>query len=323
MRHTPTIGIIANPVSARDIRRVIANASNLQVADRVNIVMRVLACGGGSCGIESGADDARQRRHPSDGWGAASQRERSGCTTQFPQLESPRHGRERRRSTTRSRPRAGCARRASRPSWCWAAMARIVRSCANAAMFRSPAFPPAPITRSRRCGNRRSRVWPSACTLSGQALRAEQALAPNKLLEVSINDGERRDIALVDTVICSRTLHRRARPVENKTCKPSTSPSPTPKPSACRRSPACVHPVGRRDPRAASRVMLGPRRRSSPPGAAGADRAGAWCGRLTLAGWQPGWQPDVPPLDGGSRDAGIVALDGERDSMPLPASASL
>jgi predicted polyphosphate/ATP-dependent NAD kinase len=38
----PCIGIIANPVSARDIRRIIANASNLQIADRVNIVLRVL-----------------------------------------------------------------------------------------------------------------------------------------------------------------------------------------------------------------------------------------------------------------------------------------
>src|SRR5689334_8898297 len=37
------IGIIANPVSARDIRRVVANASNLQIADRVNIVLRVLS----------------------------------------------------------------------------------------------------------------------------------------------------------------------------------------------------------------------------------------------------------------------------------------
>ncbi|MBM3519185.1 MAG: acetoin catabolism protein X [Alphaproteobacteria bacterium] len=39
-----TIGIIANPVSARDIRRVIANATALQVTDRANIVLRVLAC---------------------------------------------------------------------------------------------------------------------------------------------------------------------------------------------------------------------------------------------------------------------------------------
>jgi predicted polyphosphate/ATP-dependent NAD kinase len=39
----PVVGIVANPVSARDIRRVIANASSLQVSDRANIVLRVLA----------------------------------------------------------------------------------------------------------------------------------------------------------------------------------------------------------------------------------------------------------------------------------------
>ena len=38
----PVVGIIANPVSARDIRRVIANAGNLAIADRVNIVLRAL-----------------------------------------------------------------------------------------------------------------------------------------------------------------------------------------------------------------------------------------------------------------------------------------
>ncbi len=43
-REGPTVGIIANPVSARDIRRVIANATALQITDRANIVLRVLAC---------------------------------------------------------------------------------------------------------------------------------------------------------------------------------------------------------------------------------------------------------------------------------------
>lgn len=42
MRSAASIGVIANPVSARDIRRIIANASNLQISDRVNIVLRVL-----------------------------------------------------------------------------------------------------------------------------------------------------------------------------------------------------------------------------------------------------------------------------------------
>lgn len=41
--HKNTVGIIANPVSARDIRRIISNASNLQTSERVNIVMRLLS----------------------------------------------------------------------------------------------------------------------------------------------------------------------------------------------------------------------------------------------------------------------------------------
>jgi predicted polyphosphate/ATP-dependent NAD kinase len=45
----PVLGLIANPVTARDIRRVVATAASLQVADRANIVLRVLvalhACG--------------------------------------------------------------------------------------------------------------------------------------------------------------------------------------------------------------------------------------------------------------------------------------
>ncbi len=45
------IGIIANPVSARDIRRVIANATALQITDRANIVLRVLSCVK-TCGVD-------------------------------------------------------------------------------------------------------------------------------------------------------------------------------------------------------------------------------------------------------------------------------
>ncbi|WP_326536568.1 NAD(+)/NADH kinase [Pseudorhodoferax sp.] len=43
MSHPPVVGLIANPVSARDIRRIVANAGNLQLPDRVNIVLRLLA----------------------------------------------------------------------------------------------------------------------------------------------------------------------------------------------------------------------------------------------------------------------------------------
>lgn len=39
----PKVGIIANPVSARDIRRIVAYAGNLPINDRANIVLRILA----------------------------------------------------------------------------------------------------------------------------------------------------------------------------------------------------------------------------------------------------------------------------------------
>ncbi len=38
----PRVGIIANPVSARDIRRIISHAGNLPINDRANIVLRML-----------------------------------------------------------------------------------------------------------------------------------------------------------------------------------------------------------------------------------------------------------------------------------------
>src|SRR5262245_5149090 len=40
---SPVVGIIANPVSARDIRRVVSHAGNLQITDRANILLRILA----------------------------------------------------------------------------------------------------------------------------------------------------------------------------------------------------------------------------------------------------------------------------------------
>lgn len=44
------VGVIANPISGRDIRRVVAKANNLQVADRANILLRALA-GLAACGV--------------------------------------------------------------------------------------------------------------------------------------------------------------------------------------------------------------------------------------------------------------------------------
>ena len=45
------VGIIANPVSARDIRRIISHAGNLPINDRANIVLRILT-GLATTGVE-------------------------------------------------------------------------------------------------------------------------------------------------------------------------------------------------------------------------------------------------------------------------------
>lgn len=45
------VGIIANPVSARDIRRIISHAGNLPINDRANIVLRILT-GLASTGVD-------------------------------------------------------------------------------------------------------------------------------------------------------------------------------------------------------------------------------------------------------------------------------
>ena len=46
----PTVGVIANPAAATDIRRVIANATSMPIADRANTVLRVMAALG-ACGV--------------------------------------------------------------------------------------------------------------------------------------------------------------------------------------------------------------------------------------------------------------------------------
>ena len=46
------VGLVANPVSARDIRRVIANAACMTIVDRANIVLRLMASLG-SCGVST------------------------------------------------------------------------------------------------------------------------------------------------------------------------------------------------------------------------------------------------------------------------------
>jgi predicted polyphosphate/ATP-dependent NAD kinase len=83
-REGPLVGIVANPVSARDIRRVVANASSLQITDRANIVLCVLACLR-ACGIRDVlmmAENGGIGRHVDRGL----ERARNLGETQFPNV---------------------------------------------------------------------------------------------------------------------------------------------------------------------------------------------------------------------------------------------
>jgi len=197
----PCVGIIANPVSARDIRRVIANASNLQTADRVNIVLRMLTVFA-SLGVprvlmmpDKGGVRAMLLRHL---------RRESNLHHKFPVLEfldfDPM-------STVDDTLRAAREMRAAGVKAIIVlggdgTHRAVVRECgeipiAGLSTGTNNAFPEM----------RESTITAMAVALFATGkLSAAQALAPNKLLEVSINNGERSDIAIVDAVISNERV---------------------------------------------------------------------------------------------------------------------
>lgn len=194
--NSSSIGIIANPASARDIRRIVANASNLQIADRVNIVLRVLTAVA-SLGVsrvlmmpDKGGLRAMLLRHL--------RRERN-LQHAFPEVEfldmEPT-------STVEDTFLAARVMRAARVRAIVVlggdgTHRAVVRECndvpiAGLSTGTNNAFPEM----------RESTITAMAVGLYATGrLTPEQALAPNKVLEVSINEGQRHDIALVDAVI--------------------------------------------------------------------------------------------------------------------------
>lgn len=196
--HSPCIGIIANPVSARDIRRIVANAGNLQIADRVSMLLRLLSAAG-SVGVK------RALMMPDKGGVSAmliqSLKRENQLQHAFPTIEfldmAPTT------TVTDTYTAARMMREAGVKvivvlggDGTHRAVVRECRSVPLAGMSTGTnnAFPEL----------REPTITGLAVGLyaSGR-LSAAQALVHNKLLEISINDGARRDIALVDAVISS------------------------------------------------------------------------------------------------------------------------
>ena len=298
-----TIGLIANPVSARDIRRIIANASNLQIADRVNIVMRVLTAAH-SLGVErvlvmpdNGGIRALLQRHLSRGH---SQHQRWPLV-EYLDMEP-----------TSTVDDTFLAARLMRDAGVAAIVVlggdgthrAVVRECrdipiAGLSTGTNNAFPEM----------RESTITGMAVALyaSGR-LSAAQALAPNKLLEISINGGAQSDIALVDAVISTdRYIGARA------LWKPEALSAAyltfaDPQAIGLSAIGGLLQPVGRRDPGGLA-VQLGhdphpATLRLLAPIAPGMVRP------VAIAHWQamPADQPFTVAQAGG-----VVALDGERE----------
>ncbi len=299
----PTIGLIANPVSARDIRRVIANANNLQIADRVNIVLRVLAAAG-SCGV------GRVLMMPDKG-GISAMLSRSLARERrvnhhFPEVEfldMDVH------STVEDT--FDAARR-----MCTAGVAAIV-VLGGDGTHRAVA---------RECGDvpiagistGTNNAFPEMRepTITGMAvglyasgrLPASQVLVPNKILEVIVNHGRRRDIALVDAVISSdRYVGARAL-WRTESLKSLYVTYADPEAIGMSAIAGLLEPVGRREPGGCAvelcQASESPKLNLLAPIAPGMVRL------VGISGWQRMGADQTFCVD---QQAGVVALDGERE----------
>lgn len=299
----PCIGIIANPVSARDIRRIVANAGNLQITDRVSMLLRLLSAVG-SMGVE------RALMMPDKGGVSAmliqSLQRESQLHHAFPKIEfldmDPTTTVNDTFKAARMMRQAGVkvivvlggdgTHRA------------VVRECrdiplAGMSTGTNNAFPEL----------REPTITGLAVGLyaSGQ-LSAAQALVQNKLLEVSINDGARQDIALVDAVI-SRDRFIGARALWKMDSLTAVYLSfAEPQAIGLSSIGGLLQPVGRRDPDGLAIELsddpLLRRLQLLAPIAPGMVRP------VGIANWHS--MSANQPFSV-ARQAGVVALDGERE----------
>jgi len=299
----PCIGIIANPVSARDIRRIVANAGNLQITDRVSMLLRLLSAAG-SLGV------SKALMMPDKGGVSAmliqSLQRESQLHHAFPKIEFLDM------APTTTVNDTFTAARMMRAAGVKVIVVlggdgthrAVVRECrdipiAGMSTGTNNAFPEL----------REPTITGLAVGLyaSGQ-LSAAQALVQNKLLEVSINEGARADIALVDAVISSdRFIGARALWKMDSLTAVYLSFA---EPQAIGLSSigGLLQPVGRCDPGGLAITLSDDpalrRLQLLAPIAPGMVRP------VGIAHWQP--MPANQPFSV-ARQAGLVALDGERE----------
>ena len=303
------IGVVANPVSARDIRRIVANAGNLQITDRVNIVLRLLqaarAAGVGRALLmpDRGGIRALLERHL-----------RRGDAT-LPRIDwldmEPTSTVEDSFAATRLLQRAGVA-----------AIVVLGGDGTHRAVVRElhAAGSDLPIA-GISTGTNNAFPEMREPTITGLAtglyaagrIAADEALQPNKLLEVRVEDLQgarpaRRDVAIVDAVIThDRSVGARAL---WKTGSLAAAYLAFCEPEAIGLSSigALLQPVGRRE-RGGLAVQIA-QHSADALTLLHAPIAPGMVLPVPVAGWQR-MAPDEPlPVQ---QAAGTVALDGERE----------
>jgi predicted polyphosphate/ATP-dependent NAD kinase len=297
-----TLGLIANPVSARDIRRIVANAGNLPIADRVNIVLRVLQ-GARAAGVERallmpdrGGIRALLERHLKRG------------DMSLPAIDwldmDPVSTVDDTFAATRLLQRAGVA-----------AIVVLGGDGTHRAVVRElvdagSAIPVAGLSTGTNNAFPEMReptiTGLAAGLFAGGRLRADEALAANKLVEVRV-DGQ-RDIAIVDAVVThDRSVGARAlwKPESLAACYLAFA---DPQAIGLSAIGGLLQPVGRREAGGLA-VQLAPDARHAllnlhAPIAPGLVRP------VPIAGWQRLVADEAVTV---SQHAGTVALDGERE----------
>lgn len=298
----PSIGIIANPVSARDIRRVVANAASLQIADRANIVLRVLAALA-ACGVadvlvmpESGGI----RGHVLRGL----ERSRNQGEQRFPRvafLDMPVTGTV---EDTR------CAARLMRAASVGAIIVLGGDGTHRAVVAECGAIPLAAISTGTNNAFPEHREPTITALATGLAVMGrvprDVALAANKRLDVVV-DGARPEIALVDVaLVTDRYIGARAL-WRTETFRELFVSFADPQVIGMSAIAGLIEPVGRNEP-GGLMVRLAPagggKRTLLAPIAPGLIDA------VGIEDWQrmPAGIAFVPQLKSGS-----IALDGERE----------
>ncbi len=304
------VGLVANPFSARDIRRVIANAASLQITDRANIVLRVLACLG-ACGVSevlAMPERAGIRAHVERGI----ERARNAGGERFAplrHLELPVTGTV---EDTRRAVRAMVAEEV-------AAIVVLGGDGTHRAVAmdcgRTPIACVSTGTNNAFPDHREPTVTGLATGLAvtGQ-VPPGVAYASNKRLLVSINGAESHP-ALVDVaIVAERVVGARAlwRPESLRELYVTFADPGVIGLSAIA---GFLDPVGRREPEGMMVEMEAPAADDPPPGGAGPVEiavpiAPGWLRTIGVRGWSrlPPGAPRTPRLR-----AGMIALDGERE----------